>query len=247
MDTEEEIPVTTMTEEETPVVAEVKEETPVVETTEATEEEEEKKPSTPSWLQKRIDRVTREKHELRRQLDAALNKPAPAEAGTPEAEVEAKVEKRAREIAVTVASENEFTRACNKVFDEADKEFKDFKENFKTMHQDLGIDMLPRDMVDAVLELEHSAKVLNHLARNVDETARLMELSPTKRAVELGKLDDKINRPVKKISAAPAPVVPVGGNKAPVNGLSDTLSDDEWIARRNKQEEERFAARRGRV
>lgn len=206
-----------------------------VEEPEATieEKEPEKTPSpkekTPAWFQRRIDKEVAEKHALRRQIEQLQSQPVQEPAADSE-----EIDRRANEKAAELARQRAFDEACNRTFDQGVAEFSDFSSNLKELKNSVG--ELPVQLVHVINDLDNGHKVLNHLATNLDDAARIYELSPTRMAIELTKLSDKLSKPpVKPISKVPPPIKPVSGGSVTPDGLSDSLSDDEWIKRRNAQ------------
>jgi hypothetical protein len=70
-----------------------------------------------------------------------------------------------------------------------------------------------------IVESEVGPQLLYHLATNPEEAERIAELSPLRQIAEIGKLEDKMQKPVRKTSSAPAPIDPVpqgrSGHKDP--------------------------------
>ena len=70
-----------------------------------------------------------------------------------------------------------------------------------------------------IVESEVGPQLLYHLATNPEEAERIAELSPLRQIAEIGKLEDKMQKPVRKTSNAPAPIDPVpqgrSGHKDP--------------------------------
>lgn len=73
---------------------------------------------------------------------------------------------------------------------------------------------------EAILESEFGPKLLHHLAKNPDYTAKLYAMSPASAVREIGKLEASLtpkNETVsgKEISRAPAPITPIKATSAP--------------------------------
>lgn len=81
---------------------------------------------------------------------------------------------------------------------------------------------------------EDGAGVFTHLNSNPTEAMRISRLSPRDQTIELEKLADSLEDTKPDVSEAPEPITPVDGNDKPVVDES-RLSDDDWIARRNKK------------
>lgn len=122
--------------------------------------------------------------------------------------------------------------------------FKKITPDFDEVFEDLnGIQLAP-EVMNGVLESEIGPQLAYYLATNLNVVQRLNSLSPHKRLIELGKLEAQLEQPrtepesTKKASSAPAPLkTPTGGVQP--RKLDSTLSPDEWIRERNKQERAR--------
>jgi len=194
------------------------------------EEVKEAKPEK-SAEQRRIDRLTRDKHqfrgeiaELRRQIDA-MRQPQPTE-GAEESPKEA-FERMWQERKEEERAEQHYEKSL-KVFRDAvatsDIDERDF----------IPLGDIPV-VADGILECDNPAQVYLYFQKNPSEIERLSEMSPSRQLVELGKIEDKLKqKPALKKSAAPEPIKPISG-KAPAEGLHDELSSDDWMRERNKQ------------
>jgi len=91
-------------------------------------------------------------------------------------------------------------------------------------------------IAQALIESDIAPQLMAHLAKNPDEVERIASLSPARQAVELGKIEVKIQTAEVKTSKAPAPITPVGGvsGRNVTNDLSK-MSIDEFKAARAKQ------------
>lgn len=103
---------------------------------------------------------------------------------------------------------------------------------------------ITRDMILAASESEHAADILYHLGKNPEEAERLSNLSATAVMREVGRLEAGIEAgtlvvkaaPAQTTSSAPEPINPVKtGGKPNPSGLSDDLSVKEWRRRRHAQ------------
>ena len=76
-----------------------------------------------------------------------------------------------------------------------------------------------------------------HLAKNEDEAKRIAGLSPTRQVAAIVALEEKITKPAKAPSKAPAPITPAG-KSGDAEAVWDTtkpdaaakLSPEKWIA-----------------
>ena len=119
----------------------------------------------------------------------------------------------------------------------------DFDSVMQEFIADYGDEQIP-EIVEVAMDSEHGPALAYYLARNTEEVERLKVLPPRRRLLELGKIEDRLAKPVapavepaKKISRAAPPVNPVKG-RAPIetNDLADpNLSYTEWVRRRQAQ------------
>lgn len=92
---------------------------------------------------------------------------------------------------------------------------------------------LDQDLAEQLLDME--PEVAYFLGSNLDESERMLGLTPVQRARELTKLEYKLTLSSgNKVSNAPDPITPLGGaEKLEVD--PSTLSQDEWVEMRNRQ------------
>jgi len=252
---DEELAVTENAEVEKPEVSEI------VETSEPTPEQEvkaEDEPERPNKVQRRIDRLTREKNEAMAEakyLKEMLNqgKETPKKENEPsleresyssdrewieaiadhKAEQKAKViieaQARERNQAEETAKRQTVEQKANKIFAEAAKLGDYDEEDFNEIPYTAA-------MSEAILDSDVGAQIVHHLAANPDLVDRLSSMSPARQAAEIGKLEITLadKQPVKK-SAAPSPIKPVSGGGNTFKGLSDQMDADTWLRERNKQ------------
>lgn len=215
-------PVTDATEAETP-------ETPA-------DVEGEQAKRTP-WFQKRIDELTREKWEARREAQAAtalaesLRNRTPddgSQPAIPPPDIDALVTKRAAEMREVEA----FNEACNTTYQKGKEALPDFDEAVKGYQLLGGLDGR-REFLEAVNSLPNGSQIFYHLGKNLDEGAHVLSLSPVKMALELTKLSQKLSK-APPVSNAPAPIKPLGG-AANHDGDPEKMSMADWIKWREKQ------------
>ena len=201
-------------------------------------------------MQKRIDKLTAksrttedENKELRRLLDAKLKE---GEVPLTEEEVERRAELKAAEKdqqRQTQLAQQEFEATCNKLAAEATKADKDFMKKVMVMGEEIGL--IPPIMIGVLNDLEDDkgartgGAVLAYLADNTDEAEKIYTMSPAKMALQLAKISDKIvaktKTPPKPLSKVPNPNAPLGGASKANTPLNDTMSDKEWIERRQAE------------
>lgn len=206
--------------------------------TEQTQKEEATKKEP--WFQKRISEVTREKYEAKRAAEQAINEThqlreqiARLQNGEqyepPAQDVHTLAERRAQEL----VAERVFNENCNKVYDAGKTEFPDFDQAVANLQMTGAT--ANRNFLELVATSDAGAKLLHHLASDLDEAARIAALPPVQMARELTKLDLKLAQPrTKAVSKAPAPITAISSGKADSKDPA-TMSDAEFAAWRRKQ------------
>jgi hypothetical protein len=186
-------------------------------------------------MQKRIDRLSAkqktteaENIELKRLLDAKVKD---GDVPLTEEEVERRAELKAQE----KADLKEFNNAQERLIKEASKVDKDFMKNVKGMAEEIGL--IPPVMIAILDDLDEKGKVLDYLTKNVDETEEIYKMSEAKMAVALAKIETKLSKrpPAKAISRVPEPNKPLGGGSKAPSTLNDSMSDEDWINKRNAE------------
>ncbi len=182
---------------------------------------------------KRIARLVAETHALRRQLEAISQRN-----GQTAAPAEADAETRAQQI----IAEQEFINQSNALHAQGVKEFpQTFQSAVDTLNSvvpgGLGA---KRDFLDAVLALPNGHAVINALGNDVESAVDILELSPTRMAIELAKISGKLANSEKKpaakaISKAPPPPSPVTGPAVVSSGDPSKMTMAEYMAWREAE------------
>jgi hypothetical protein len=89
-------------------------------------------------------------------------------------------------------------------------------------------------MSAAIMESDKGPDIAYYLAKHPAEAARIAALSPVSQAREIGKIETTLSRPV-KTSSAPDPIRPVGARSTGGDPLSDKLPMAEWAKNFNKE------------
>ena len=221
-------------------------------------------------LQRRIDRLTREKHELRREnedLKAKLTQTGkPAEGAEKEPDItefdnfddykKAQKDHEERQTSGQPAKQAEeapvkklpveVLDALGTIRDSID----DGKRKYVDFEQVIVADdfLQTNEMVMAVAACEKPEDITYYLATHKDECSRIARLSPAAQAKEIGKLEAKLATappkpsPSKKITTAPPPIDPVGGTGDVPRTLKNVTSQAEYEAMRDAQDREHTAS-----
>lgn len=197
----------------------------------------------PPEAQKRIDRLTWEKYEARRQYEELQRQVQQAQQQMRQQQLppgQADPEERALNRFRAEAAEREFNRACNEVFQRGSAEYQDFPEAVRALNA-VGYGGRP-DALAAIASMPDGHRVYRALASNLDNAARVLSLPPMQMAMELTRLAHQVPQAPQApengtpVSRAPAPLRPIGGGtRAPEKPLKD-VSMAEFIRRRDKEE-----------
>lgn len=213
------------------------------------EKEEEEAPDlaklqkTVERLQKRLDKTTGKNKDLEKELNTAK---AALEAKKAEGETvltEADVEARAEQKALQLAAERKFADDCKKLFDGATKVDKKFKDKIDSLAEEVS--PIPSLMIGVLSDLDNGGEVLSYLADNPDDYERIYTLNPAKMGIELDriatKIEEKKKKPHKPISKVPAPTESVNGSRQVTNQITDADTKDmsEYVRKRRIQMEEK--------
>lgn len=192
-------------------------------------------------IQKRIDREVSKRKALETELNNVKAQLAAKETGEGKF-TEKDVETKSEELANQKLAERDFNNACSRLQKAATKLDKDFPDKIKELADDIA--PIPGAMIGILDDLDNGGLVLSHFTTDPDEYERIISLNPTKMAVELTKLSEKLSKPKPKpLSKVPAPNEPVGGGARIETPLSDKEPMADWVAKRNRQVEERRKAK----
>ena len=237
---------------ETAVVEEpvkILDQTVETETKEDSSKDDTKKP----WFLKRIDDLTRDKWEARRERDALqaelaalkTTKPAPAADGQAATSSSRLAEEQLREKirqetlieAQLAAQVEEFNAKCNAVYKAGKTEYDDFEEVLNKGFAQIGGLKVP--LVEAVLEAGDAAeRILYELAKDPDEADRLQKLPPVRLGAAVAKLAAKLSKPkAERVTSAGEPVKPAirAGVGRATNADPEKMTTKEWMAWRDKE------------
>jgi hypothetical protein len=216
-------------------------------------EEQPKKDKMKGWAQQRINELTyknnqeRERAEaLRKQTETLLAELAAARSkgdgdkeGLSRAEIDRLAAIKAEEIAANKVNKARSDDLAEKVWDDGTKEFPDFADSISNLNNSFGEKF--GNMAPVIMEaLDNPHKIMHHLGDNLDEAARIFNLSPAKQIVELTKLEAAIVNKTKPISKVPAPPKTIDGKGKTEPTLdNEKLSTAEWMRLRNQDLEKK--------
>jgi hypothetical protein len=190
----------------------------------------------PKGVQKRIDELTRLRHEAQRERDhwreLAMRQQAPAKQEAPQADKPKALPKledfnydeAAYQAALITHATQEASRKVREELraEEAERQKAERAKSWKTRenefkaknpdYEDVVYTAPISDaMADLIMESEIGAELAYYLGKNTDEASRIAQLDPVKAARELGRIEAKLEKP----PAAPVAPRPPPVSKAP--------------------------------
>lgn len=218
----------------------------------------------PKGVQKRIDRLTREKYQLQARLEmlervqqapqqqsrqveqAAQQSTAPKleQYQSIEEYLDALADFKAAQKADKVFKEREASermtqqqREQAKLHDGYAKQTEQARQSYEDFDDVVENPDLPitQAMAEAIMRSQNGADVAYYLGKNPTEAARLANLDPFSAAVEIGRIAATVVRPQpRKATSAPPPIQPVGTRATPVSD-PEKMSTEEWLKWRQGQ------------
>ncbi len=212
-------------------------------------------------VQERINKITADKHEERRQREASdkradelqakldsieANKPKLSEPNLEEhnydedafnkATVAFQVQEQVKaELTTQKAQQDQTDQQA-----EAQAELSKFNERAEALGKDdfavkaKAIPELPEGVASAIMSLENGAEMVYHLGSNLDKADALSSMTPMAAMMELGRISASMSvKPEIKTSAAPDPIEPVTAGSALSDKIDDEMSIDSWMAKYN--------------
>lgn len=228
-------------------------------TADAAEQPEEHK--VPKGVQKRIDRLTRERYRLQGELEAlrrqqtpqtevrqpqanAESAPTPEQFQSYESYLEAKAEWKAEQKVAEVLNRHQESTRQQSAQAESTRLQRQWESRIETAMEAyddfeevaLAADVPITDsMMQAILRAEKGADVAYYLGKNRSEAEKIARMDPFSQAIAIGRLEATIAQPAaKKTTAAPPPIIPVGA-RASASKDPEKMPMNEWLAWRREQ------------
>ncbi len=233
---------------------------PEAKAAETPEAKEESKPEKKDGFQKAIDRQTRKYYAEKARadaLEAQLRQPNPGSqvpANNPNAEPDranfaddteynrALIRHEATKIAaetIAKSKQAEQAQAVKSIWDKDVEATRKDVEDFDEVLEDfLGSKHLTPAVDRAIMASDRPAAIAAYLGMHEDEAAKISGLSEFRAAIEIGRIEAKLatqGSNVKKVSSAPAPIVPIVAKGAETSIDPEKESPKEFAARRNKE------------
>lgn len=217
-----------------------------------------------SKVQKRINKLTWEKHEEQRRADALearlqsleAQKPNPSEAladvkapnyadfDTDEA-YNAAMQSYTVETYTRLHEQEKETQTRQQAEVQARQRQQDYQAKVAAYaaENDAFIEVVSRanfnvepHLQDVLMQSGKPAELTHYLAEHPDDVIRFNSMSPTAVALELGAIEARyVAAAPKKISSAPPPQTDLDGADISPQALSDDMDADDWVAKRRQQ------------
>jgi hypothetical protein len=197
--------------------------------------------------QKRFNKLTAEKYELKRQLDEYKAKEAapvePVKAPTLEAHDydEEAYNKSNVEYLVQqeMGKQKQAQQQVNRQV-ESQKVQAAFNEQAAALGKgDFGekaeaVPQLPVGVADAIMQSENGAEIVYHLGGHLDQADALAGMTTSQALMEIGRMSLSLNKkPEIKLSAAPEPIEPLRAGSAITSDVGGDMSIESWMAKYN--------------
>ena len=202
-------------------------------------------------LKKRLDRLTFEGHQARRERDEAMARLAAVQRqqqAQQQPSPDQQAEERAYQRLQQERLQQDFDRDCNTLWQKGVDEYGDEMAEAKRGLDAVGWGNRP-DALAALTSLPDGHRIYRELGADLDNAARILSLPPMRMAVELARLSGRdasnplnVSRETNRDqsedrrSRAPQPLRPVGGNSARGERPLGEVSMAEFIRRRDRDE-----------
>lgn len=191
--------------------------------------------------QRRIDRLTREKYELRAKLSQPASQPTEHESAQEPRYTEQDIER----IAAERIAAKQATERANSIASDGEKSFPDFGEKVRAVMDELPLfdaKGAPTPAMEAIYDAERPAALLHYLGEHPDIAAELADLTPVRQARRIALIERDLPapktadaaKPPSPVSKAPAPLKPGRPSSTSVKSPGD-MSDAEWAAWKEEQ------------
>jgi hypothetical protein len=201
-------------------------------------------------VQRRIDELTRARREAERKAeywqgiatqtapDAPAERPTRDQFADQDDYVEALAEWKAEQAVARVQQQSAAQAADNarqSAWEAREAEAKAVIPDYDAVVPQSTVPVKPH-VVDALMDSDAGPALVYHLAKNPDVAARLNAMTPTRAAIELGRLETTLTAPAVKVpSNAPTPITPITPQASGRNIDLSKATMDDYIAERKRQ------------
>ena len=234
----------------TPPVEEVVEAVETAETESEEQARDDKGRFKGDGVQKRIDELTRARREAERQAEywqgvatqtapeAQGDKPSRDDYAEQDDYIEALTEWKAEQ-AVTRAQREQAAQSANharqSAWEAREAQTKASIPDYDAVVPVSTVPIRPH-VVEALMDADAGPSLAYHLAKNPDVAARLNAMTPTRAAIELGRIETTLTAPAVKVpSNAPTPITPITPQASGRTVDLSKASMEDYIAERKRQ------------
>ena len=234
----------------TPPVEEVVEAVETAETESEEQARDDKGRFKGDGVQKRIDELTRARREAERQAEywqgvatqtapeAQGDKPSRDDYAEQDDYIEALTEWKAEQ-AVTRVQREQAAQSANharqSAWEAREAQTKASIPDYDAVVPVSTVPIKPH-VVEALMDADAGPSLAYHLAKNPDVAARLNAMTPTRAAIELGRIETTLTAPAVKVpSNAPTPITPITPQASGRTVNLSKASMEDYIAERKRQ------------
>lgn len=203
------------------------------------------KPPAVGWEQRRINALTRKLNEESRRRELAerntaqvveIARRAVAGEEQPQATPEGPTREEFDSAVAQAAAKQQFDAECTQIYNSGVDDLPGFEARLGNFR---AIGGMSQPLIEAVMESSSSAvspqKILFELGGNMDEAARIAELSPVKMAAAVAKFAAGIKEETRAMTRAPAPIKTLTPAAALVDKDPEKMDPKEWRIWREAQ------------
>lgn len=201
-----------------------------------------------SYLKRKLARQERDREQLLARLIENQNRPVQQDQTAPPKlsdfqsvedflDARDKYQEASRPKVQKDEGQERYLRAVQSARDDLMSVGSDKYEDFEEIVSDESVKITPpmRDAIFDIDEIDTQAEVTWYLAQNPKEAAKIAKLPVARQIKEIDRLEAKLKaKPVKKASAAPEPIEPIGGADTKPNKLRPDDSMEEHIKKRRQ-------------
>lgn len=189
------------------------------------------KPKKKHWAHDRIDELTRQRREAERQAEywkARAEQHVDYDSLDYEEGIAERVRKANRQEQLETAQATA-AQLAGEAFSYREAEARERLPDYDAVTRNPNVPITP-DMAEVIRDSDVGPELAYHLGKNPQEALRLAQLHPTRRAVEMGKLEARLTRPKPVGKQPPEPVRPVNGIAAGGSKDPGSMSMSEYAA-----------------
>lgn len=189
------------------------------------------KPKRKHWAHERIDELTRQRREAERQAEyweARAKQTVDYDSLDYEESIAERVRKANRQEQLETAQATA-AQLAGEAFGYREAEARERYTDYDAVTRNPNVAITP-DMAEVIRDSDVGPEIAYHLGKNPQEAMRLAQLSPMRRAVEMGKLEARLTAPKPVAKQPPAPLQPVTGIAAGGSRDPGSMSMSEYAA-----------------